>query len=359
MSELASSGTTEALRGQDAETAISDGGSTESLRDLHALRTWLKTQPRSNAVKVIEAYLDLAINHFTSSPASSIESFREPWSRIQGISKSKADPIGATGLSQFVKLKTLWSWFDAHSEEYRQHCQSVDARPLIFVELAGRPNRYGFSGDEEKVETDRPFVIEGAVLRWRREPVPPEQLTALGRLFYPDGIFTYSGWRYALIIAWAIVQVISFVGTCVLALATLAFTLNGHPDLAIEAAGFAVMGWFVYWFGLRPTVREADLRTSPAKSGTTKRGGTAWVDRINVNLGRENDDPQYRHDATPYRQLVRWKADCPICGSPIELKSDTPVSKGLVGCCVESPDEHSFTFDRVTLEGRPLRARPS
>lgn len=354
----ASSGSTEHLRGDHREDVVADGGSTENLRDLHALQSWLKGHSKSNAVKVVEAYLDLAINHFTKTRLGSIDSFREPWARIQSISRTKADPVGATGLSQFVKLRTLTSWFEARSEEYQQHCIASGTQPLRFVEHPGRPNRYGFVREDAQTAQDRPFVVADAVLRWRREIVPAEHLTALGRIIYPEGIFTYSGWRYWVIIVWTIVQVITFVSAAVLSLALLATTINGHPDLAITAFGLGAMSWAIYRFGMAPTMREADLRTSAARSGTTRRGGAAWVDRINVNLGRERDDPQYRHDAVPYRQLVRWKADCPICGAPVELKSESPISPGLVGCCVESPDEHSFTFDRVTLEGRPLRGRP-
>lgn len=358
MDRRASSGTTESLGGQSAVHADGHGGSTESLRDLHALQAWLKGHPKSNAVKVVEAYLDIAINHFSDAASGNIDDFREPWARIQGITRTSADPVGATGLSQYVKLRTLTSWFEARTEEYRQHCSTLGAKTLRFVEITGRPNRYGFTCDDVQAETNRPYVVEGAVLRWRREPVPAHDLSVMGRIFYPEGTFTYGGWRYALLFAWMIAQVITFVGSGALSLLCLGMVATGNPGMTINSLGFAIVAWAIYRFGMQPIIREADLRTCQAKPGTTRRGGPAWVDRINVNLGREHDDPQYRHDVKPHRQLVRWRADCAICGAPVELKSDSPVMPGLVGCCVESPDEHSFSFDRVTLEGRPLRARP-
>ncbi len=63
----------------------------------------------------------------------------------------------------------------------------------------------------------------------------------------------------------------------------------------------------------------------------------------------------YRHEKYRWTRLVRFSADCPICGSNIELRGGKPDQKyPLVGRCVESPHAHIYSFDRMTLRGTYL-----
>lgn len=53
-----------------------------------------------------------------------------------------------------------------------------------------------------------------------------------------------------------------------------------------------------------------------------------------------------------WTRLVRYNADCPMCGGEIELVPGRPDQRlPLVGRCIESPHAHVFTFDRTTLRG--------
>ena len=50
--------------------------------------------------------------------------------------------------------------------------------------------------------------------------------------------------------------------------------------------------------------------------------------------------------------LVRYSATCPVCAAAVELRYGTGHERRrLFGCCVEAPQEHVFTFDRVTRRG--------
>lgn len=63
----------------------------------------------------------------------------------------------------------------------------------------------------------------------------------------------------------------------------------------------------------------------------------------------------FRHECYRWTRLVRFSADCPICGSNIELQPGKPDQKlPLVGRCVESPHAHVYSFDRMTLRGAYL-----
>lgn len=60
----------------------------------------------------------------------------------------------------------------------------------------------------------------------------------------------------------------------------------------------------------------------------------------------------YRHDNYRWTRLVRFTADCPVCGSTIQLQPGKPDQNlPLVGRCLESPRAHVYSFDRMTLRG--------
>ena len=47
-----------------------------------------------------------------------------------------------------------------------------------------------------------------------------------------------------------------------------------------------------------------------------------------------------------------------ICGAKVQVDSGEREFRGrLVGRCQESPDEHAFSFDRVTRSGKALTSK--
>ena len=69
----------------------------------------------------------------------------------------------------------------------------------------------------------------------------------------------------------------------------------------------------------------------------------------------------YRRDSEKWIRLVRFTADCPLCGGSVELAKGHPDhQQPLVGRCQESPHYHVFSFDRShqagTYIGPPLPA---
>lgn len=55
-------------------------------------------------------------------------------------------------------------------------------------------------------------------------------------------------------------------------------------------------------------------------------------------------------------QLVSYASTCSICGSRVELeKGGKEFYNRLIGRCMEAPEEHIFSFDRVARTGFPLR----
>lgn len=64
----------------------------------------------------------------------------------------------------------------------------------------------------------------------------------------------------------------------------------------------------------------------------------------------------FRDGRQRWIQLVRYTAPCPCCGATLHLSRGEPDwPRRLVGRCAESPREHVYRFDRVTLRGERLR----
>ena len=57
-----------------------------------------------------------------------------------------------------------------------------------------------------------------------------------------------------------------------------------------------------------------------------------------------------------YIRLVRYGGVCPVCAGQIELRYGVGTeARRLFGACSEAPQEHVFSFDRVTRKGRRVR----
>ena len=67
-----------------------------------------------------------------------------------------------------------------------------------------------------------------------------------------------------------------------------------------------------------------------------------------------------REGAARHYRFVRYFTSCPVCTATVELANGDPDFTGrIVGRCSESPHEHVFSFDRVTLTGEVLRSPPA
>ena len=105
-----------------------------------------------------------------------------------------------------------------------------------------------------------------------------------------------------------------------------------------------IMASLIWRFALQPLVWLIEDRIIPAP---------LWVPALtedHCQLEMPRDD-QHR-----YIRLVRYSGVCPVCAGLIELRYGTgSESRRLFGCCREAPQEHRFTFDRVTRQGRAVR----
>jgi hypothetical protein len=100
------------------------------------------------------------------------------------------------------------------------------------------------------------------------------------------------------------------------------------------------LGWTFWRFLLRPLVWLLEDRIIPAGEFLS-----SWKeDPAQLDMAK---DGKHR-----YIRLVRYGGVCPICAGTIELHYGIGENaRRLFGCCSEAPQEHVFTFDRVTRWG--------
>ncbi|MDX9887029.1 hypothetical protein [Thauera sp.] len=139
--------------------------------------------------------------------------------------------------------------------------------------------------------------------------------------------------------------------------------LAGLPIvIALLQLGKGVLEWgwiavaaVFFWFPLRPLMRLYDrfiIMASPVFYPFSEK-------ECQVELVRDPEAavPPGRQRGYNLR-LVRYVADCPLCGGNVSLRDGgLGQFNRLVGCCDEEPGEHVFTFDRKLRAGYWLRDR--
>jgi hypothetical protein len=192
-----------------------------------------------------------------------------------------------------------------------------------------------------------PFQVAGSTLRYRTSDIAP-RLSFAGRMAHPGVGETREQYRKWLFLTPIFVMCGLFLA-CGLLLSfamSIAFRAGSVPIAAIMSFGSVAA---LIWWSLRRWDRLFDdrlLLLGMADVAGDKRG---------VVLDREEVDG--------VRSIVlrHYIADCPICRAPtITLSRGEPdFRRRIVGRCDNSPREHVFSFDRVTLEGAPLGLHPA
>jgi len=215
----------------------------------------------------------------------------------------------------------------------------------------GNSTQYSFRFDEMPDVYDEPadqeipsdVVPAGAdVIAYIREPAEP----AFWLRWLLKHPFPARSWRGIVLIAFLGLVMI----TTLLLWYTLAFVLLTRQPGLIRAstsiafcAGMALMlGW-----GLRSFWELPMERITIASDLILSLGQSYAQLRLTRDKGRK--------DVGGWLSLERHWSTCPVCSGTIEVRPGKPAYPGrLVGRCSENPREHVYSFDAVTLTGRPL-----
>lgn len=187
--------------------------------------------------------------------------------------------------------------------------------------------------------------LQGSMIRYYLEKI--EDLPLWAR--WLDN-FELSGWRLKLIAAIAITILAGMTVLLLLFLGWLSLVSNtGQVIQAIISFGILelVLFWLIYplFASGNKRIIPAPILLLPAKIINGQLESVA-TEQIRESTGR---------NIRKYR-LVSYSGICPICNSRVELESGgKEFYNRLIGRCLEAPDEHIFSFDRIKKIGYPLR----
>lgn len=145
--------------------------------------------------------------------------------------------------------------------------------------------------------------------------------------------------------------------------------------LLFAALGIAIVSWRALSFDIAPlsargTLTIAGIFLIPAGIlWQIERAFRIFDDRVvlapEYMIGLRERGVTLQIDRSPNGRIpdairpVRYTSTCPVCGAMVRIDRGEPdFPRRLVGRCDESPREHVFGFDRVTLTGATLRRPP-
>ncbi|MHB1054177.1 MAG: hypothetical protein ACYCZT_14090 [Thiobacillus sp.] len=216
---------------------------------------------------------------------------------------------------------------------------------------AGRPTQYAIEAQpfEPQPLENQTGALTGkplADIDYIRETTPKPAWWAS---WYFSKEFHLTGWRRILFLTPAILMLLVALAVFLIVWLTLSQQQAIPPNRMLVLVVTAVAAGYFAWRMVSGVGRLGDKRIIMAPDiliGFREYGVQLELTRINSTPG-----------AASRLGLVRYAATCPICSAKVQVESGgREFHRRLVGRCQESPDEHVFSFDRVTRSGKRLRS---
>jgi len=235
---------------------------------------------------------------------------------------------------------------------HRCRAAGLSAYPVL-AKTGGKPVFYSIEARElpplDTEDDDTGMSAEALPSAVRYQPDLKLQLSRRGRLLFSDGL-VWSPRRRKGVLAWHLFVMAAAGLFSILVLVGLGS--SSKPLIVWDLISIAVavaIPWSAYIY-LRQTWRLFEDRIVIAPDWLlewTETGATIEVARV-----AHPERPSTIH-------VRRYTATCTVCGALVKLDTGEPdFPRRLVGRCQESPREHVFSFDRVTLAGEALRRPP-
>ncbi len=211
---------------------------------------------------------------------------------------------------------------------------------------SGRSSLYTIEAKPLTIQPNATLATADADILYIRETTPK---AAWWASWFFSKEFHLTGWRRALFLTPAIVMLLVALGVFLIVWLTLSQQQAMAPNRVLVFVITASVIGYVAWRYVAGVARLGDKRIIMAPDILLN------FREYNVQLELTRAD---RALSAPSRLgLVRYAATCPICGAKVQVNGGQREFHGrLVGRCQESPDEHVFSFDRVTRSGKNLRA---
>jgi hypothetical protein len=246
----------------------------------------------------------------------------------------------------WVKAPAIQKGFEAR-RAVMSECLGGRMLDLELIETGSHLYRIGIfdSGDGE-APLEVPYQISGSVLRYRTGDGRP-RLSWVGKITHPGVGEKREQYRKLLFLTpfFTLCGLFALCGLMLSFSIWTGFRSGGFPVLA--SVTFVALGVLIWWSLTRRWERLFEDRILLLGMGDVAGDMRGVVlDRVEI-------------DGVRSIVLRHYVADCPICQTTsITLAKGGPeFPRRIVGRCDNSPREHVFSFDRVTLEGGPLRQR--
>lgn len=213
----------------------------------------------------------------------------------------------------------------------------------------GNPTTYAFAVEPDAYAgTAEPEVTGGATapgcVRYRIDPV---KSAAWFRLLLGNKPFSLLSWRGYALLGFGALDILG-----VIALWTwlILSWLRPRPVTTADLAMLLVVIFFTaaIWWQSRPLMRLASQRVVPA-SEIFVAFSTMYAQFRSMREGGAKIKGRTF-------SIVRHWAVCPVCAGEVDLEGGgRAFPDRLVGRCGDSPQEHVYSFDPITLIGKPLR----
>jgi len=163
------------------------------------------------------------------------------------------------------------------------------------------------------------------------------------------GGYALHGWRRWMLIGFGALNIVIVMCVLFLTCLVLVYSNNLSFQVALSIVLFAAMIIFFSYSFLSPFYRLFEWRMIKAPEILISFG----EDNVLIELVSAN---QTSGALAKVIRLVRYAGTCPICAGKVEVvEGKKEFLNRFVGRCMESPAEHVFSFDRVTLNGKLLR----
>lgn len=326
----------------------------QEIAALNVLRIWLDQVGGNNrSAQVLALLAEDTANHLSSghaSPALDADTLRKYYYDKYG------GRIPETPASRWLPSAPVLKWWEARRAPLAQACRhaGLTTIPVLTSQAGGgRGNttlyRLDFEplpvGDEapEASSSGEAESWEAGIIRYQVEPVKAAWWL---RPIIGEKPFRMRGWRGYLLVGLVVAEAL----TILAAWGFLFLVLRGTRPLQVGDLGLLLsllgVSW-TWWHFMQPIIRLP-------------------IDRVTIGndllLAWSELHGQFRltRDAQSkwlggWFQLVRYRGTCPLCAGEVEIASGGKAFPDrLVGRCSDSPLEHVFSFDPVSLNGRSL-----
>jgi hypothetical protein len=326
----------------------------EEIAAIAVLRTWLdqvggnQRIPQVLDVLAQRTVADLKSGHPT--PGLDAETLRRLHSDTHG------GRIPDSPASRWLSSTEVRRWWTERQFPLEQACRNAELAlmPVLTLQAGGgRGNTTQYRLDFQTLSTNEELT-EGldnetnpdlsATIRYQTEPAKPSWWLGL---LVGNAPFRMRSWRGYLLIGVMLAEAFA-----ILALwALLALVLGNSRAIVASDLGLLLVVSAVTWTWWRlmtPLIRLPMERITIANQVLL-----GWS-QLNGQLRLVRDSKS--KVAGGWFQLVRHWGTCPICSGEVEITEGGHAFPGrVVGRCGDSPMEHVFSFDPVSLVGRSLR----